>query len=242
VDVRAWLDAGRQSCWIEAAGGRAMFDGVSSPITQTFGLGLFEPVTEAVLDRIEQFFVERGAPVFHEVSPLADPAFIALLNARRYQPIEFTSVMYQPIDRAVDVRPESAVQVRRIRPDEGEMWGRIAAAGWGMPDAATFMSDLGRASAAIDSARLYVAELDARPIATATLHIDDGVAFLAGASTIPDGRRHGAQRALLHQRLRDGADAGCDIAMMGALPGSASQRNAERHGFRIAYTRVKWQR
>ena len=72
--------------------------------------------------------------------------------------------------------------------------------------------------------------------------MSDGVAFLAGASTIPEGRRHGAQLALLHQRLRDGADAGCDIAMMGALPGSASQRNAERHGFRIAYTRVKWKR
>jgi hypothetical protein len=30
------------------------------------------------------------------------------------------------------------------------------------------------------------------------------------------------------------------IAMMAAAPGSASQRNAERHGFRIAYTRTKW--
>jgi hypothetical protein len=29
---------------------------------------------------------------------------------------------------------------------------------------------------------------------------------------------------------------------MGAAPGSGSQRNAERHGFRIAYTRVKWKR
>jgi hypothetical protein len=28
--------------------------------------------------------------------------------------------------------------------------------------------------------------------------------------------------------------------MMGAEPGSASQRNAERQGFRIAYTRIKW--
>ena len=27
---------------------------------------------------------------------------------------------------------------------------------------------------------------------------------------------------------------------MGALPGSGSQRNAERNGFRIAYTRIKW--
>jgi len=29
---------------------------------------------------------------------------------------------------------------------------------------------------------------------------------------------------------------------MGALPGSGSQRNAERNGFRIAYTRIKWRR
>jgi hypothetical protein len=29
--------------------------------------------------------------------------------------------------------------------------------------------------------------------------------------------------------------------MMGALPGSQSQKNAEKNGFRIAYTRTKWQ-
>ena len=34
---------------------------------------------------------------------------------------------------------------------------------------------------------------------------------------------------------------GCDLAMMCAEPGSASQRSAQRQGFRIAYTRIKWQ-
>jgi hypothetical protein len=29
--------------------------------------------------------------------------------------------------------------------------------------------------------------------------------------------------------------------MMVALPGSGSQRNAERQGFRTVYTRTKWQ-
>jgi hypothetical protein len=28
---------------------------------------------------------------------------------------------------------------------------------------------------------------------------------------------------------------------MGALPGSQSQRNAQKNGFNIAYTRTKWQ-
>jgi len=45
---------------------------------------------------------------------------------------------------------------------------------------------------------------------------------------------------LLDARMRHAAAHGCDLALMGAAPGSGSQRNAERHGFRIAYTRVKW--
>ena len=45
----------------------------------------------------------------------------------------------------------------------------------------------------------------------------------------------------LESIMRLAAEQGCDLAMMCALPGSASQRNAERHGFRIAYTRIKWQ-
>jgi hypothetical protein len=57
---------------------------------------------------------------------------------------------------------------------------------------------------------------------------------------VPEGRTQGAQLALLDARLRYAVERGCDLAMMGAAPGSSSQRNAERHGFRIAYTRIKW--
>jgi hypothetical protein len=53
-------------------------------------------------------------------------------------------------------------------------------------------------------------------------------------------RRRGLQAALLHERLRYAFDHGCDLAMMVAEAGSESQRNAERRGFRIAYTRTKW--
>jgi GNAT superfamily N-acetyltransferase len=69
----------------------------------------------------------------------------------------------------------------------------------------------------------------------------NGVAILAGASTDPAFRGRGAQAALLDTRLRYATEAGFDTAMMGALPGSASQRNGERQGFRISYTRIKWQ-
>ena len=73
------------------------------------------------------------------------------------------------------------------------------------------------------------------------LGIHEGVALFSGAATVPELRRRGLQAALLEARLHYAFEHGCDLAMMVAEPGSDSQRNAERKGFRIAYTRTKWQ-
>src|SRR4051812_41116890 len=56
------------------AGADVVFDGPESPVTQTFGLGMQESPTPEDLDRIEQFFVTRGAVPHHEVSPFAGAA------------------------------------------------------------------------------------------------------------------------------------------------------------------------
>ena len=53
-------------------------------------------------------------------------------------------------------------------------------------------------------------------------------------------QRADAEVALLEERMRYAFERGCDLAMMVAVAGSDSQRNAERKGFRVAYTRVKW--
>ncbi len=97
VESRAKLFPESGADWIEVAGVYAMFDAVDSPTTQTFGLGLFDEITNVEMDNIEAFFKERDAPVFHEVSPLADSTIFSILNNRGYQPIEFTNVMYQEI-------------------------------------------------------------------------------------------------------------------------------------------------
>ena len=265
VEARAGMFPDSGSTWIEVAGTRAMYDGASSPMTQTFGLGLFQPVTAADLDAIEAFYTERGAPVFHEVSPIADPALPAMLTGRGYRPFEFSSVLYRPIaeaglappsaarsgepgkactthEDAAGLPPPSAVRVRLIERGEEELYARVSAAGWSTLGVGEFIMELGRVNGVVEGLRLFLAELDGNPIAAGALGLCDGVAHLAGASTIPEGRKHGAQIALLDHRLRYAAAHGCDIALMAALPGSGSQRNAERNGFRIAYTRIKWQR
>ena len=244
VEARAALFPTSGACWMEVAGAYAMFDGPASPVTQTFGLGIFQMPTNAEMQRLENFFTERGAPVFHEVSPLAGEEMPRFLNHRGYRPIELTSILYRPIDTdGLAERPSGGVTVRQVGRDELDTFAKVAAEGWShLADLGPFMLDMGRIGAYRSDAVLFFAEIDGAPIATAVLGLCGGIAHLAGASTIPSARKQGAQLALLDARLRYAAAHGCDLATMGALPGSGSQRNAERHGFRIAYTRTKWQK
>jgi GNAT superfamily N-acetyltransferase len=130
--------------------------------------------------------------------------------------------------------------VRPILEADRDVYAQTSARGWAEVPEDSLILELGQVSARTDGLVLFIAELEGRPIATGALSLREGVALLAGASTIPEGRRLGAQSALLEARLRYAAEQGCDLAMMCAAPGSASQRNAERQGFRIAYTRIKW--
>ncbi len=243
VEARAQLFPDSGAKWIEVAGAYAMFDGLHSPCTQTFGLGMFETVSVSELEQIEAFYQERGAPVHHEISPMADVTLFTLLSERGYHPIELTSVLYRPLSRESDlaISRNDQVQVRIIAQNEQEIWAQTAASGWSEhPEFAAQMLEFCRLNAARQGALSFLAELAGQPIATGSLLIHDGVALLAGASTIPTARQQGAQLAVLESRLRYAAEQGCELAMMGALPGGTSQRNAERQGFRIAYTRIKW--
>jgi hypothetical protein len=244
VDARARLDPAVGATWIRVGAALAMYDGAGSPLTQTFGLGMDGAPDAAAFDALEAFFLSRGAEVHHEVSPLAGVDLFATLHRRGYVPVELSSVMFRPIARGAGVsgvlNPE--VRVRAIGAHEVEMFAAASARGWGeSPELAGLIEGIARVAAARTGCPSFVAEVDGQPIATGSMSVWEGVAIMAGASTVPDGRRRGAQLALLDARLRAAAEVGCDLAMMCALPGSPSQRNAERHGFRIAYTRVKWQ-
>lgn len=245
VETRARLFPASGAEWIEAAGAYAMFDGIESPLTQTFGLGIFDEITDAELDKIEAFFKRRNAPVFHEVSPLAYSSLIGLLNERGYQPIELTNVMYRTLDarNRLDLPKNSHISTRIVGGDEIDIFAKTSVAGWSaeMPEFANFGLEFCKLGANSKGASSFIGELDGKPIATGTIFIYDNAAMLGGASTIPENRKQGAQTVLLEARLRYALERGCTIAFMGAAPGSQSQRNAEKNGFCVAYTRTKWQ-
>ena len=243
VASRARLEPSRGACAARFAGAYALFDGVGSPLTQSFGLGVEGAPSPQDLDALDEFFRSRSATPHHEVSPLADTSLLPLLVSRGHAPVELTTVLFQRLSPRRG--SSSLVPVRLVeRSDDAEAdaWAAVSAAGWSSEgDAiAAFARGVGRVNARAESSFCFLAELEGRAVGSAAMHLHEGVALLAGASTVPAARRRGVQAALLDARLRFAADAGCDLAMMGAAPGSASQRNAERQGFRIAYTRIKW--
>jgi GNAT superfamily N-acetyltransferase len=242
VDTRARIQPDHGAEWIEVGGAYAMFDGVASPLTQTFGLGMFEDATAEHLDTIEEFFRDRGAPIFHEVSPMADMSLLGLLGDRGYRPIELTSVMYRELSGDLPAW-SGEVSARQINEFDADLWAQVAARGWATihESLADFMLAFGKIAARTSGGHPFIAELNGEPIAAAGFGVYDDVCILAGAATVPEARNRGAQNALLAARLKFATERGCQLAMICALPGSQSQKNAQKNGFTIAYTRTKWQ-
>jgi hypothetical protein len=150
-------------------------------------------------------------------------------------------VLVQPLDRGVEYESAPGLLARECELAELDVWIETSVAGWSdTPEVARLIRSIARAASLNPLVINFVTERDGVAISTGSLVIHDRVALLAGASTIPSGRGLGAQGTLFAARLAAARRRGCDVAMMVASPGSTSQRNAERRGFRVVYTRTKW--
>jgi len=87
---------------------------------------------------------------------------------------------------------------------------------------------------------LYLARIDGRAVATATLYVHGAVGYLADAATDPAFRRRGLHAALLTQRLHAAKAAGVDFVCSGADFLSPGHRNMERVGMRVLFIRSIW--
>jgi GNAT superfamily N-acetyltransferase len=168
-------------------------------------------------------------------------AALDLLCARNYRPIEISNVLYRVVEKPAH-EDSGNIKVRIIAPEEAELWTDINVRGWTAdhPQFVDSIRQIGTVMSRRKQSLCFLAEVDGQPGAAGVLFLHQGVALLGGAATVPELRRRGLQAALLKERLRYAFDAGCDLAEMVAEAGSNSQRNAERKGFRVAYTRTKW--
>jgi GNAT superfamily N-acetyltransferase len=233
ADVLALPVAGGYACVVEAG----------SPMNKVVGLGFggmpddWTAVERAVLD--------RGVPVQVELTNLADPGIAAELTEKGYALVGFENVLGCALPIASP--PAAGVEVRTCGADDLDTWVDLVVEGFAHPDGAgvptheEFPREI-VAAAMRDflaaGAVAYLALCDGVPAGGGSMRVTDGIAQLTGAATAPSFRRRGVQAALLAARLADATVAGCDVAVVTTAPGSASQKNVQRKGFQLLYTRA----
>ena len=220
------------------AGGIAFFGGVTYPANQIVGMGLYGEVTEDHLDRVQSFFHSRGVPSTIVVSPLADASLLAALAPRGYRIHEFNSVLIRRINPEEPFVPAPGVVVEPVRPETVDAWAGAIAQGFS--EFSPVSEDVFTGFAYLPGALAFLARIEGKIVGGCGGRIipEARLAALFGTATLPEFRRRGVQSALIALRLHQAAKAGCEYAVVSTLPGGGSQRNMERRGFRLAYTKL----
>lgn len=220
------------------AGGVAFFGGKNYPSNQIVGMGLYGAVTADDLDRVEHFFRSRDVPSTIVVSPLSDMSLPALLGERGYRIAEFNSVLIKRISPNEPFEPPAGIVIERVTPQTARPWMHSIARGFSQQ--ITVDEEVFGGFAALPGALAFLARIDGEAVGGCGGRIipEARIAALFGTATLPEFRQRGVQSALIALRLHEASKAGCEYAVVSTNPGSGSQRNMERRGFRVAYTKV----
>jgi GNAT superfamily N-acetyltransferase len=225
----------------EICGGHMIFAGLGSPIGRAVGMGLDRIFTTEDLDRVEQFYRSHHAPAQLDVCPLHDSELFAMFKERGYAIAELNNVLYRRLTPEEEFPPPpQQCEIRRSSSNEAEAAAAIV-------DRAFFPDGVPKEFAGLlaplyqmEGALTFVATVEGKIAACgAGLMIPEHRVFgLFGAGTLSEFRGRGLQTALLRARMAAAAEAGCEYAVIVTNGGTTSQRNAERLGFRVAYSKV----
>jgi len=226
---------------IEPGPAYAVYAGQGSPVNRAVGLGMAGPVPGEALDLVEAFYRRRGEKARVDCCPLADSSLAKLLARRGYVLDGFKQVMAQTLPRtSVDqAEPNSPVTVSVAAPTQCDLWVDIISHGFSSAVGKASESDraIARPSFGQADAVCLLAWADGQPVGGGVVAMRDGVALLRSESTLPEYRGRGVQSAVVRFSLQLAVEAGCELALVQAAPGSPSQRNLERAGFAVLYTK-----
>jgi hypothetical protein len=220
------------------AGAYLMYAKPLSPLTHVLGLSMCNPVTVSDLDKIEEFYKTREAPMVIDLCPHAHGSLRELLSQRSYRISEFTSVMVRDLSLETPAAV-SDIQVRPAEPLDLETYAETLAKGFfGRDEITDAERHLSRVIFSMSAGRSFLAEVEGLAAGCGAMSMRRGVANFYGDATLVAFRARGIQRSIIGARLQAARAAGCELASAGTHPGSTSQRNYERLGFQVAYTKV----
>lgn len=194
------------------------------------------------LDAIISEFRSHNVPRRFDIIPShAHPSLLHHLTAKGFFQSAFHTAMYGLPTNTITIPP--AITIRPVLPSEKDTFISLYLDGFGIPKSTPALSYLGESIGLLigqPSMHCLFAEINNTLAAMAILYTHKNVGYLATATTLPQWRNHGCQRALLDARLAIAASAGCDLITGQTGITTTSQHNMERAGLRIAYTKALW--
>ena len=229
------------TAWEEFCGGHLVFVARRSPVGRAHGLGFAGKITPQDIEQVEKFYFDHESDAQVDVCPYADPSLFESLNQRSFQVAEFNQTLARWIrrDETFDQPLRPGIEIRHVRQDEAKQWSNLSARVFFAEHAPQY-ADFFLPWAAPEHPLSLAAFADGQMVACAggLLVPEYRMAGFFGAATLPEFRGRGIQTAFMRERLRLAQQAGCDLAVTLTMPGTTSQRNVERAGFRVAYTKV----
>jgi hypothetical protein len=189
--------------------------------------------------RLEGFFNVFFLPLEAAETGRRTPLSTTVDEGRRM----FSNLSFHPVDPPPAgqgwASRDGAVTITPVGEDQKNLWLETVAGGFSS-QAVTPAQMLKIISPTLygPATRCFLAWIDGRAVGGAALLIHDGIAELASGSTLPKFRDRGVHTALMYARQDAARQAGCDLAVIIGTPGSTSLRNAERAGYRLAYTKA----
>lgn len=209
------------------------------------GLGMEAGVCLRDIDRLEEIYWSRGLPVKVDLCPHANLSSLETFASRGYLVNSFANTyIYTAREFRLTERSSLQFDIRKVGPGEKEMFICSYVKGFSS-QSSDRPQKLHEVVANITSSRddtdLYMATSGGEIVGSAAIaHVETSmgrVAILYAGSTIPEFRGRGVQMALLRARLAEAFRSDTSFACVRAHPWSSSARNAERAGFRLAFTK-----
>ncbi len=218
-----------------ALGGWALDFGPGSPLSQILHAGMEGVVEESDFAAVEERFSGRGIATTVSLCPFADPSLIEILGRRGYRISHFEHTLFRALEPQPGQPPHIRLAAQADWPACGEVLAEAFFPEGGAPPA---LRDLFETLFNIEGACAWLAKAEGAIAACGGVTLAGPIAVLAGDGTRPVHRGLGYQGQLIAARCAHALAHGATLAMACTLPGSSSQRNYERQGFRIGYTKA----
>jgi GNAT superfamily N-acetyltransferase len=187
------------------------------------------------------FFRQQGLSFRFEIIPgNLNERLAARLHGLGFYQVGFSTALYGKQVASGQVA-SGRVGVREVRPGEMDRFLDLYQDGFGLARLDEGEKRVVRRWLERESGlHLCIACVDGAPAGVGILYVKDGRALLADAATLPGFRGQGCHGALIRHRISQAAERGCDFLTSFVAFGSASHRNLERAGLRVAYTKAMW--